>query len=127
MAHSSNGEGAGLPRSLTARIVEIFLTSKLSVLFLIASLAAGIVALAVTPREEEPQIVVPFADVMVRFPGATAEEVEKLVSTPLEAKLWDIRGRRWSPSASTWDRTASGAWSRSGTSSCPARTCCLPA
>jgi multidrug efflux pump subunit AcrB len=44
------------------------------------------------PREEEPQIVVPFADVFVRFPGASAEEVEKLVSTPLEAKFWEIDG-----------------------------------
>ncbi|HLY73831.1 MAG TPA: efflux RND transporter permease subunit, partial [Planctomycetota bacterium] len=92
MAHSSNGEAAGPRRTLTARIVEVFLTSKLSVLFLAASLAAGVVALAITPREEEPQIVVPFADVLVRFPGASAEEVEKLVSTPLEAKLWEIDG-----------------------------------
>ncbi len=79
-------------RTLTVRIVETFLTSRLSILFLLASLAAGGVALWVTPREEEPQIVVPFADVMVRLPGASAEEVEKLVSTPLEQRLWEIDG-----------------------------------
>jgi len=100
MGPSSNGEAAGPRRSLTARIVEVFLTSKLSILFLVASLAAGVVALAITPREEEPQIVVPFADVMVRFPGASAEEVEKLVSTPLEAKLWEIDGVEYVYSAS---------------------------
>jgi multidrug efflux pump subunit AcrB len=79
-------------RGLTARIVEVFITSKLSILFLIASLLAGGLALLVTPREEEPQIVVPFADVFVNFPGASAEETEKLVATPLETKLWEIDG-----------------------------------
>ncbi len=79
-------------RRLTSRIVAKFLTSQLSLLFLIASLIAGGAALYLTPREEEPQIVVPFADVFVRFPGATAEETEKLVATPLEAKLWEIDG-----------------------------------
>ena len=45
-----------------------------------------------TPREEEPQIVVPLADVMVSAPGATAAEVERLVTTPLERLLWQIDG-----------------------------------
>jgi multidrug efflux pump subunit AcrB len=79
-------------RGLTAKIVEVFITSKLSILFLIASLLAGALALLVTPREEEPQIVVPFADVFVNFPGAAAEETENLVATPLEEKLWEIDG-----------------------------------
>jgi len=79
-------------RGLTARIVEIFITSKLSILFLIASFFAGAIALIATPREEEPQIVVPFADVFVQFPGASAEETENLVATPLEARLWEIDG-----------------------------------
>jgi multidrug efflux pump subunit AcrB len=79
-------------RGLSARIVELFITSKLSPLFLIASFCAGVLALIVTPREEEPQIVVPLADVIVRMPGASAEEVEKLVASPLEQKLWEIDG-----------------------------------
>jgi multidrug efflux pump subunit AcrB len=79
-------------RGITAKIVEVFITSKLSVLFLLASLGAGAVALLATPREEEPQIVVPFADVFVEFPGASAEETENLVAAPLEAKLWEIDG-----------------------------------
>jgi multidrug efflux pump subunit AcrB len=79
-------------RGLTAKIVQIFITSKLSILLLLASVLAGALALVVTPREEDPQIVVPFADVFVRFPGASAEETENLVATPLEAKLWEIDG-----------------------------------
>ena len=78
--------------SLTSRIVKIFLTSRLSILFVIASLLCGALALLVTPREEEPQIVVPVADILVNAPGATAEEVEKLVATPLETLLWEIDG-----------------------------------
>jgi len=81
------GEG-----SLTARIIEKFLTSKLSLLFIIAALAAGAVGFFRTPREEEPQIVVPMVDVMISFPGAPAEEVEKLVTTNLETKLLEIEG-----------------------------------
>src|SRR5512147_3014192 len=79
-------------RGWTAEIVRVFITSKLSILFLLASLGAGAVALLATPREEEPQIVVPFADVFVEFPGASAEEAENLVATPLEARLWEIDG-----------------------------------
>jgi hypothetical protein len=46
----------------------------------------------VTPREEDPQIVVPLADIYVQRPGAIPEEVEKLVATPLERLLWQIDG-----------------------------------
>jgi len=53
-----------------------------------------------TPREEEPQIVVPVADVLVRMPGASAEEVEKLVATPLESKLREVDGVEYVYSAS---------------------------
>ena len=45
-----------------------------------------------TPREEEPQIIVPLADVYVQVPGASAEEVEKQVATPLEKLLWQVDG-----------------------------------
>ncbi len=87
-------------RGLTARIVELFITSKLSVLLLIASFLAGFAALVLTPREEEPQIVVPVADVLISAPGARAEEVEKLVSTPLETLLREVDGVEYVYSAS---------------------------
>ena len=76
----------------TGKIVEAFLASKLPIIFIIASLLAGAVALILTPREEEPQIVVPVVDVMINFPGASASEVENLVTINLERKLWEIDG-----------------------------------
>src|SRR5262245_18019203 len=61
-------------------------------MLIIFSLIVGAVALAVTPREEDPQIVVPLADIYVSFPGRTAHEVEQLVATPLERILYQIDG-----------------------------------
>jgi multidrug efflux pump subunit AcrB len=87
-------------RGFTAKIVEVFITSKLSLLLLIASFLAGFAALVLTPREEEPQIVVPVADVLISVPGASAEEVEKLVSTPLESMLREVDGVEYVYSAS---------------------------
>ena len=92
------------PRGLIPRIVRPFLTSKLSILLILASLAVGTAAILVTPREEEPQIVVPLADVFVQAPGASAEEVEKLVATPLEQLLWQIDGVEYVYSTSHRDR-----------------------
>jgi multidrug efflux pump subunit AcrB len=78
--------------SLTIRIVRRFLESNLSMVFILVSIAAGVVALLVTPREEEPQIIVAAANVMVSFPGHTAQDVEQLVSTPLEKMMFQIPG-----------------------------------
>ena len=78
--------------SFMGRVVDGFLRGNLAVLLMIISLAAGAVALMVTPREEEPQIVVPLADVMVSYPGGSAEEVERLVSSRLERLLYQIDG-----------------------------------
>jgi len=78
--------------SLTIRIVRKFLESNLSMVFIIVSLAAGTVALLVTPREEEPQIVVAAANILVSFPGHSAQDTERLVSTPLEKMMLQIPG-----------------------------------
>jgi len=56
------------------------------------SLIVGFAVLWITPREEDPQIVVPLADVYVSFPGHTAAEVEQLVASPLERMLYQIDG-----------------------------------
>ncbi len=77
---------------LTGKMVEAFLVSKLPAIFILASLLAGVAALTLTPREEEPQIVVPVVDIMVNFPGASAREVENLVTINLERKIWEIDG-----------------------------------
>ena len=73
-------------------IVVAFLQGHLSVLLILISLIAGAIALWITPREEDPQIVVPIADVMVNMPGASAREVERQVSTRLEKLLYQIDG-----------------------------------
>ncbi len=77
---------------VTGRLVEAFLVSRLPIIFIVVSLLAGAAALIVTPREEEPQIVVPVVDVMIKFPGASPREVENLVTINLERKLWEIDG-----------------------------------
>ena len=83
---------SGPHESFTIRIVRKFLESNLSMVFILVSLAAGVIALVVTPREEEPQIVVAAANVMVSFPGRTAGDVEQLVSTPIERMMLQIPG-----------------------------------
>ena len=70
----------------------------------LASILLGLVAVALTPREEEPQIVVPMVDVMVPFPGATPAEVESQVVTPLERRLWGIPGVEYLYSTSRPER-----------------------
>ncbi|MCA8970246.1 MAG: efflux RND transporter permease subunit [Planctomycetes bacterium] len=88
---------------LTARLVEVFLRGRLTPLLMILSLVAGAIALWVTPREEEPQIVVPVADVYCSVPGASAAEVERTVSTRLEMLLMEIDGVEYVYSASRAD------------------------
>lgn len=80
------------PRGVIESIVATFLEGKQAILLLIFALCLGATAIMVTPREEEPQIVVPMADIIVQVPGASAEEVEKLVTAPLERILWQIDG-----------------------------------
>jgi len=75
---------------MAGRIGQAFLDSKLTPLIVVASLLLGLFAILVTPSEEEPQIKVPMIDVMVGFPGATAEEIEHRVITPLEKLLYEI-------------------------------------
>ena len=87
-------------------VVRFFLTSKMAVILALASVAVGVAAIMVTPREEEPQIVVPMADVLVQVPGASAEEVEKLVTAPLERLLWQIDGVEYVYSISRKDTAA---------------------
>jgi multidrug efflux pump subunit AcrB len=78
--------------ALPTRIVDRFLDGNLSVILILLAILAGAAALLLTPREEEPQIVVPLADVYVHLPGASAEEVENQVATRLEKLLWQVDG-----------------------------------
>jgi multidrug efflux pump subunit AcrB len=74
------------------QLAQAFVNSKLTPLIIIASLLLGFFAVVKTPREEEPQIIVPMADVLVRMPGASAKDIEKRISTPLEKVIWEIPG-----------------------------------
>ncbi|MGI9403454.1 MAG: efflux RND transporter permease subunit, partial [Hyphomicrobium sp.] len=88
---SPQPEGSRSP-SLFARVVDLFLRTDLAPLLIIAALIAGGAAIYLTAREEEPQIVVPMADVVVSAPGLPVEEVERQIATPLEKLLFQIDG-----------------------------------
>jgi len=77
---------------LSGRTAAAFLTSRLTPLFILAALAAGVVAVLATAREEEPQISVPLVDVLIPYAGASASEVASLVTTPAERVLAEIPG-----------------------------------
>lgn len=81
----------GSPRGV-GRLTAYFINSQLTILLIVAVAVLGLLAIVMTPKEENPQIVVPAADVLVRYPGAEAEVVEKTVITPLEAKLRELTG-----------------------------------
>jgi multidrug efflux pump subunit AcrB len=74
------------------RVAQYFINSKLTPLLMVFSILLGAFAVLETPREEEPQIIVPMMDVFVEMPGATAQEVEQRVATPMEKLLWEIPG-----------------------------------
>ncbi|MCP4047016.1 MAG: efflux RND transporter permease subunit, partial [Gammaproteobacteria bacterium] len=86
---------------LSGKIADAFVRSEITALLLIAALLSGVFAVLVTPREEEPQINVTFANVFIAFPGASAREVENLVSTPAEQVLSEISGIKHVYSVST--------------------------
>lgn len=87
-----NQELDDLKMGLAERFAKGFLRSKLTPLLIIAALFIGAVSVVLTPKEEEPQIVVPMVDVIVPYPGAHAADVEKVVTTPLEKLMWEIPG-----------------------------------
>ena len=94
------GRPALARHGFTNSIVHSFLHSNLALVLILLSAAVGLAALLVTPREEDPQIVVPLADVYVNFPGHSAAEVEQLVATPLEKLLYHLDGVEYAYSMS---------------------------
>jgi multidrug efflux pump subunit AcrB len=73
-------------------IAKQFINSKLTPLLMIAFLIIGMYSAYLTPREEEPQIDVPIADIFFRYPGASPTEVESRVVRPLEKVVSNIPG-----------------------------------
>ena len=80
------------PINFTAKLISSVLASKLPFVILVLSMLAGMMALNYTPREEEPQIVVPMIDVVVNAEGVNVQQVERLVTTPLEKLLAQVNG-----------------------------------
>jgi multidrug efflux pump subunit AcrB len=91
MAETSSKAGASR-LGLSGRLARAFQANPLTPILALTGLLLGLVAVLITPREEEPQIDVTMANVFVPFPGASSRDVEQLVSYPLEQKLSEIEG-----------------------------------
>lgn len=81
-----------MQEGISGKIAHFFINSKLTILLMIALMTIGVYSSFLIPREEEPQINVPMADVMVGYPGASPTEVESRVVKPLEKIISDIKG-----------------------------------
>ncbi len=78
--------------SISGRIAALFQSAQITPLLALVALLLGIFAVMVTPREEEPQINVTMANVLVPFPGAAVRDVEQMVAVPAEQVLSRIVG-----------------------------------
>ena len=81
-----------MKEGLAGKIAKVFMTSKLTVLLMIVFMVIGVYSSFLIPREEEPQIDVPMADIFVGYPGASPTEVESRVIKPLEQLISNIKG-----------------------------------
>src|SRR5690554_6798994 len=86
---------------IAGRIAKLFIDSKLTVLLMIVFMVIGVYSSFLIPREEEPQIDVPMADIFVGYPGASPVEVESRVTKPLEKLASNIPGVEYVYSTST--------------------------
>ncbi len=77
---------------ISGRIAKAFLRSQMTPLLALVALLLGIFSVLVTPREEEPQINVTMANVMIAYPGASSQDVARTVATPAEQVLSQIAG-----------------------------------
>ncbi len=81
-----------MKEGLAGKIARGFISSKLTVLLMIVFMVIGVYSSFLIPREEEPQIDVPMADIFVGYPGASPKEVESRVIKPLEKLISNIPG-----------------------------------
>lgn len=81
-----------MKEGLSGNIAKAFIRSKLTILLMIAFLLIGGYSTMLIPREEEPQIDVPMADIFLRYPGATPTEVESRIAQPLEKIISNVKG-----------------------------------
>ncbi len=90
----NQGPAAEAPEALgfSGRIARLFQANAITPLLALVALLLGLFAVLVTPREEEPQINVTMANVLIPFPGASSADVEKMVAAPAEHVLSQIHG-----------------------------------
>ena len=81
-----------MKEGLAGKIAKMFIGSKLTVLLMIVFMVIGVYSSFLIPREEEPQIDVPMADIFVGYPGASPTEVESRVTKPLEKLDFEHQG-----------------------------------
>ena len=81
-----------MKEGLAGKIAKGFMTSKLTVLLMVVFMVVGVYSSFLIPREEEPQIDVPMADIFVGYPGANPTEVESRITKPLEKIISNIKG-----------------------------------
>jgi multidrug efflux pump subunit AcrB len=81
-----------MKQGLSGNIAKSFISSKLTILLMIAFLLTGGLSIMLIPREEEPQIDVPIADIYAGFPGAEPKEVETKLTAPLEKIVSNVKG-----------------------------------
>ncbi|MDH6311118.1 multidrug efflux pump subunit AcrB [Dysgonomonas sp. PFB1-18] len=81
-----------MENGISGKIAGAFIKSKLSILLMFAFILLGLFSIFFIPREEEPQIEVPMADIMIGYPGATPQEVESGVVQPIEKIVSNIKG-----------------------------------
>ena len=81
-----------MKEGIAGKVAKVFIDSKLTVLLMIVFMVIGVYSSFLIPREEEPQINVPMADIFVGYPGASPKEIESKVVKPLEKLISNIKG-----------------------------------
>lgn len=101
---STNGNHKNKSLGIAGGLAKAFIHSPLSPLLLIACFALGILGVVLTPRQEDPQISVPMVDIFVSYKGASAQQVAKLATEPLQRIMNEISGVDHVYSAATRDQ-----------------------
>ncbi|MCX7220069.1 MAG: efflux RND transporter permease subunit [Burkholderiales bacterium] len=90
MTTNKNQEMAAAKLGISGRITAFFQSAQITPLLALVAFLLGVFAVMVTPREEEPQINVTMANVLIPFPGASVKDVEQMVAIPAEQVLSQI-------------------------------------
>jgi multidrug efflux pump subunit AcrB len=83
------------------KLASAFVKNKLTPVIIMTSILLGVLAVALTPKEEEPQIIVPMIDIQIDAPGFEAAETERKITEPVERAVWGIDGVEYVYSASS--------------------------